>query len=123
MKIKPSFVDNLNHRFISSCMGIGKHIRAARDAANLTQDDVAEWFDITGQAVSQWERDETVPELEKIVELARRLNTTIAKLLTGNDDPMNGLPPELIYLWKELETEDKRAQALSVIRVLTGRAA
>lgn len=123
MKIKPSFVDNLNPGFISHEMGIGKHIRAARDATDLTQDDVGEWFGITGQAVSQWERDETVPEIEKIVELARRLGVPIARLLTGNDDPMNGLPPELIYLWKELKTEDKREQAISVLRALTGRAA
>ena len=37
MKIKPYFVDKLNHGFIPSWMGIGKHIRAARDAAKLTQ--------------------------------------------------------------------------------------
>jgi transcriptional regulator with XRE-family HTH domain len=45
-------------------MSLGEKMRAARKAARKTQDQVADELDVTKGAVSQWENDTTVPELE-----------------------------------------------------------
>lgn len=55
-------------------MSFGKTLAAARKKAKLTQAELGEAVGVTSQAVSQWEREETAPELEKIPALARRLN-------------------------------------------------
>lgn len=45
----------------ASAASIGSSIRSARKARNLSQSDIADQLGVTVQAVSQWERDETIP--------------------------------------------------------------
>lgn len=52
-----------------------------------TQADIAKFFDISDKAVSAWERDETVPELEKIADLATLLKVPCIWLLKGGGEP------------------------------------
>lgn len=44
-------------------------------------------FGITDKAVSAWERDETVPELDKIADLAELLKVPCIWLLKGIGEP------------------------------------
>lgn len=46
-------------------MSLGKKIRAARDLAKLTQEQVAEALDLTKSAISQWEGNKTTPTLSQ----------------------------------------------------------
>jgi len=104
-------------------MHIGDYIRSARLAAGVTQDDLGRAAGVSGQAVSQWERGETVPEVERIPVIARALKCSSGRLLTGRDDPTPGIPNELADIWAGLGTPEKRASALAVLRALTGTAA
>ena len=70
-------------------MTLGKRIKAARERLQPkpTQSDVAAHFGVTDKAVSAWERDETVPEVEKIAKLSKLLKVPCIWLLEGNSKP------------------------------------
>lgn len=70
-------------------MSMGKRIKAARERLRpkLTQAEVGSRFRVTDKAVSAWERDETVPELDKIAKLAKLLKVPCIWLLEGAGEP------------------------------------
>ena len=68
-------------------MRIGAKIQAMRKAAKLTQNDLAEKMGVSFQTVSGWERDEYLPDTNRLSELAYALNTSVAALVREDDVP------------------------------------
>ena len=70
-------------------MTLGKRIKAARERLypKVTQAMVAKEFSVTVQAVSGWERDDSIPENAKIAKLARILKVPSSWLLDGKGKP------------------------------------
>ena len=64
-------------------MSVGETIRVLRKKQNLTQAALAERLFVTSQAVSQWERDVTIPDAAKLNEIASVLRTTVSVLMAG----------------------------------------
>ncbi len=64
-------------------MQIGEQIRELRKKQGLTQASFAERLFVTPQAVSQWERGITIPDTDKLVDIAAVLHTTVSKLTGG----------------------------------------
>jgi repressor LexA len=64
-------------------MSIGERIRIARKVKGLSQRHVATLFGITPGAVSQWESDETVPNVERLGVLGQILHVEIGWLVSG----------------------------------------
>ena len=62
----------------------GAHISQLRRAASLTQAELAEKLGISYQAVSSWERGSNMPDIGKLLDLARILNTTVDALLSAS---------------------------------------
>ena len=62
---------------------IGRRIAALRKAKNLTQAELAEQLSVSYQAVSNWERGESMPDLFKLPTLAAVLGTSVDALLAG----------------------------------------
>lgn len=62
-------------------MSIGSQISARRKQMSMTQQDLAEKMEVSFQAVSAWERDEYLPETDKLKGLAKALNTTVGFLM------------------------------------------
>ena len=58
-------------------MTIGQQIRELRKKQKMTQEDLANALYVTPQAVSQWERDLTVPNTDKLSKLAAVLRTSV----------------------------------------------
>lgn len=75
-------------------MTFGEKLQSLRQKAGMSQDALAERLDVSRQAVSRWERGETMPETEKVVLLADLFGVTTDHLLreqpAGEADP----PPE-----------------------------
>lgn len=90
-------------------MTLGKRIKAARERLKpkVTQPQVAAAFHITVQAVSGWERDESIPDLDKIAKLSRILKVPAIWLLEGK-----GAPPLPGALESVLEQLDPGAREL-----------
>ena len=62
-------------------MTFGEKLQALRQSAGMSQDALAERLDVSRQAVSRWERDETMPETDKVVALADIFGVTTDYLL------------------------------------------
>jgi transcriptional regulator with XRE-family HTH domain len=88
-------------------MTLGKRIKSARERLRpeMTQGDVAKHFNITDKAVSAWERDATVPELDKIAKLARVLRVPANWLLEGKGPPPS--PDALESVMEQLDQESR----------------
>lgn len=62
-------------------MTFGEKLQELRAGRGLSQDALAEALDVSRQAVSRWERNETLPETEKVIRLSRYFSVTTDYLL------------------------------------------
>ncbi len=60
---------------------LGGRIQAFRKAAGLSQEALGEQLGVSRQAVSRWESDAAVPELEKLIAMSRLFGVTVGVLL------------------------------------------
>ena len=77
-------------------MTIGKRIAALRREKNLKQDDLAQMLEVSPQAVSKWENDQTCPDISLLPKLAKILGVSVDELLSGKQElqPVVSLVPE-----------------------------
>ena len=75
-------------------MTIGKRIAALRREKNLKQDDLAQMLEVSPQAVSKWENDQTCPDISLLPKLCKILGITTDELLTGNSAGVRMLPEQ-----------------------------
>ena len=61
----------------------GERIQSFRKKRNRTQEEVANKLNVTAQAVSKWEKDVSLPDVQLLLSIAKLLNTLIDYLL-GN---------------------------------------
>lgn len=64
-------------------MSIGERITELRKEKNLSQGQLAGLLDVTRQAVSKWENDQSSPDTIKLIQLADVLDTDVEYLATG----------------------------------------
>mgnify|MGYP000241457149 FL=1 len=64
-------------------MHIGERIQKLRKDAGLSQEQLGERLGVSRQAVSKWETGESLPELDKIVQMAEIFGVTTDELLRG----------------------------------------
>lgn len=62
-------------------MSFAKELEAARKDKKLTQEELAEMINVSRQTVSKWERSEAYPEVETLLEIARRLQLSLDQLM------------------------------------------
>ena len=62
---------------------IGNRIAEARRAMGMTQPDLAEKMGVSFQAVSNWERGESMPDISKLPDLSQALHLSLDALLCG----------------------------------------
>lgn len=65
---------------------VGSRIRTLREAAGLTQSELAATAYVTRQSVGNWERGNTLPDVQSLQLVAKALNTTVDGLL-GDELP------------------------------------
>ena len=65
---------------------VGEQISALRKAKGITQRDHGERLGVSFQAVSKWERGETLPDVTILPDLAKVLETTIDNILSGGEN-------------------------------------
>ena len=68
-------------------MTMGEKIQDLRRRSGMSQDALAEQLGVSRQAVSKWERDEAVPEADKIVSLAKVFHVSTDYLLMDEPAP------------------------------------
>ena len=65
-------------------MSVGERIAELRKKRNISQAQIADALDISRQAVSKWENDQSAPDMLNLIRLADLLDTDTEYLATGN---------------------------------------
>lgn len=68
-------------------MSLGGQIKHYRNLIDKKQAVLASEMDVSTQAVSSWENDDSLPDTDKLVKLAKCLNTTVGRLLEEHEIP------------------------------------
>ena len=79
-------------------MTFGEKLQKLRAREGISQDRLAELLDVSRQAVSKWERDETMPEAEKIIRISDYFHVTTDYLL--KDAPEEKTAPKAAAPWE-----------------------
>lgn len=84
-------------------MSLGERIAELRTSNNLSQYALSKLMDVSRQAVSKWETDQTSPDAANLIKLAEILDTDIEYLTTGRKS--YGMRPPVVI--KTVETVEK----------------
>jgi len=68
---------------------VGAQIARLRKEKGLTQNDLGERLGVSFQAVSKWERGETLPDTAILLDLANALETSVDFILTGGSQVLH----------------------------------
>ena len=85
-------------------MRLGKRIYDIRKSHGLTQEEFANMFSVTRQAVSNWENDKAYPDLHTLVEISNQFNITLDVLLKEDKKMIETMDKERIS-GREIERE------------------
>ena len=66
-------------------MNIGKRIHEIRQQKNLTQEQLASDLGISRQAVSKWESDKAIPDIENLMYISNLYDVSLDELVKGDD--------------------------------------
>lgn len=85
-------------------MTFGEKLQKLRTREGLSQDTLAELLNVSRQAVSRWERDETMPETEKVIRISDHFHVTTDYLLKDGPEhfPPSSRPlPDPGEVWRK----------------------
>lgn len=85
-------------------MSIGERIVQLRKEQNLSQGQLAQLMDVSRQAVSKWETDQSTPDSIKLIQLADALDTDVEYLASGRRT-YGRRPPIVLETTKTIEVE------------------
>jgi transcriptional regulator with XRE-family HTH domain len=73
---------------------IGEKLYTHRKNAELSQEELAEKIGVSRQAVSKWERDESSPDTNNLIALAKLYNISLDELVLGENVPKQEETPK-----------------------------
>lgn len=94
---------------------IGAKIKAARQNADLTQEQAAEYLGVTRQTISNWENEKTYPDIVSVVKMSSLYNVSLDHLLK------EGAPEKgyLNYLEESTNTVKSKKKLSMIILIST----
>ena len=101
-----------------STVAVGKKIAALRKSRNMTQMELADQMGVSYQAVSNWERGNSMPDISKLPELAAIFGVTIDELL-GESSPLVASAAENRmeeYLSRNAVTQEELTAAAPILK-------
>ena len=98
-------------------MSLGTNIQFYRKQKNMTQEDLAEFMNVSRQTVSKWESDTAFPETDKLITLSNYFGCTLDELIKG--DAEDNFTQDVSGYDKEMNSFT-RAICLGTATVLAG---
>lgn len=103
-------------------MSLAENIYQFRTEQNMSQLDLADALEVSRQSVSKWETGTAVPELDKLVKMAKLFGVTLDELVSGEapapkEEPVREEPPEpkVIYIEKPVFPTVKRQHIIGIL--------
>ncbi len=89
---------------------MGEFLRELRKGKGLTQEQLAEQFNISRRSVSRWETGRNLPDLDILIEMADYYGVELKEILNGErkSEKMNEELKETVLKVAEFSNEDKR---------------
>ncbi len=105
---------------------LGQRIAERRKMLGLSQEALGEKLGVSRQAISKWESDSAVPEIDKLIALSRLFSVSIGWLLGTEEDvpgTQSGVSPEeqrnmleeIVRRYQPTQQESRKTQWLSVL--------
>lgn len=82
---------------------LGKRIAMLRRQKELRQEDLAQMLEVSPQAVSKWENDQTCPDISLLPRLAEILGVTVDELLSGKTEVQPAVKLESVQQRKDIK--------------------
>lgn len=95
-------------------MDFGEQLRKIRKDRGLTQEQVASKLNVSRQAISNWENNKNLPDLEIVVELSMAFDLSLDQLILGGKD-MNNMTEKLIK-----DGSETRRAKMNLIAIIIG---
>ena len=92
-------------------MTLGEKIARLRTDRGMSQGALAEALEVSRQSVSKWETDGSVPELDKLVNLAKLFDVTLDELVMGEETPRRDTPPPQVIIVEKERPRERRITA------------
>ncbi len=101
---------------------LGERIYRLRSENNLSQGELAEKLDVSRQAVSKWENNISIPELDKIAAMSELFGVTTDELIKGGapKEDKTQTPPIIIEHTESGFSRGKIMQILGIVFVVLG---
>lgn len=107
-------------------MTFAAQLRKFRKERRITQEKLAEKFNVTRQAVTKWENAECMPDIYSILEMAKFFDTTVEELVLGEkkeEDPREAAKRLYLKFVENLEdlriaetvSDEERAKELKIL--------
>lgn len=87
-------------------MTMGQRIAEERKKLNLSQEGLGERMGVSRQAISKWESDGAVPDIDKLIALSKLFGVTVGWLLGVEEEPKPGGEQE-IFSEAQLKTVEE----------------
>lgn len=97
-------------------MEFSEQIKKIRKDNHLTQEEFAKRVNVTRQAVSNWENDRNLPDIETLIVIAQEFQLSLDELILGGKEDMNKMTEKLI----KDGNEGRRAKMNLVSTVIGG---
>lgn len=75
-------------------MTLGEKILKLRSTAKMSQGDLAEKLNVSRQSISKWETNQSVPEMDKLIQLSDLFHISLDDLVRSKDPEENDNPKE-----------------------------
>lgn len=96
---------------------VGSFMQELRKAKNLTQEQLAEKFQVSRRTVSRWETGSNLPDIDILIELSDFYDVDLREILNGErkNAKMNQEMKETVLQVAEYSNEEKKKQAKIVL--------
>lgn len=88
-------------------LSVGERLLLLRDKHNMTQEDLAKKLVVSRQSVSKWELNKALPDMDKLVQLAKLYQVSIDYLVTGNEPAERQIEEDILLKQETVITQEQ----------------
>ncbi|MDD3123408.1 MAG: helix-turn-helix transcriptional regulator [Candidatus Izemoplasmatales bacterium] len=97
-------------------MGIGLKIKTLRNSIRMTQETLANYLDVSYQAISKWENEITLPDIKLLKPISNFFGVTIDYLLDNENMNEEIYLKNTLEIYNDLSNKGKIFEAIQIMR-------